>query len=525
MENISTSVVICGAGPVGLVLAHLLSQEGIHCVVIEQLDGPVVEPRAIALDAESLRTLQKLELLADFEPDLLSGLEAEYVNGEGVKLFRVGQPEYRPYGYCTINSFDQPRLDRYLSQKLKASAFVTLRYGHELTNLNQSEQGVQVLCRNAAGNAVEIAAEYLIGCDGGRSTVRSLLGISMQGESNPQPWLVIDTRDAHLADKLDCRFFCDPKRPGMTIRKQRGERRWEWMLMPGEAREALLVDAKIRSLIAPYTDAAQVDIYRKRVYDFHALIAEKWRDGRVFLAGDAAHMTPPFAGQGLNSGMRDVANLGWKLALVLKGMASPGLLNSYEKDRRGHAWELIQTALDLGAQIQPTDPALAIERDAFFAELNNDPDALAAMEEQLAAAITDRSVDSSMLLENDAFVPAGGLLIQPYVETEEGSVLLDNRLGTGFAVLGINCDPRQLLDEATLRCWEQFETTFLCVASGDPAAQSGLIDSGGALAEFLGLEEPAVVLLRPDRFIMALATPGQANEMLMRAYALLEVPR
>ncbi len=379
MQTLKTSVVICGAGPVGLTLAHLLGVDGVDVILLERLESTVTEPRAIAIDGESLRTLQRVDLLAGFEDELLTGITADYVNGHGECLFHAGNPERRPWGFATINSFDQPTLDRYLADELGKRESVQLRFGHALEHFEQDGEGVRVHCTDAAGDPLTIEAQYLVGCDGGRSTVRSKLGIRMRGESNPQPWLVIDTVDPHLDNTLDCRFYCDPERPGMTIRKRHGERRWEWMLMPGEEREFLLADENIRELLAPYTDAAQVDIYRKRVYDFHAIMADRWREGRVFLAGDAAHMTPPFAGQGLNSGLRDVSNLSWKLSTVVRGLADEAILDSYEQERKNHAWQLIETALQLGRQIQPIDTDLAAERDAFFAELRKDPAAVQAL--------------------------------------------------------------------------------------------------------------------------------------------------
>ncbi len=522
MNTIATSVVICGAGPVGLTLAHLLGMEGVDCVVLDRLEGTVSEPRAIAIDGESLRTLQKLGLLEGILDEFLCGLEADYVNGEGRHLFKVGRPEYRPYGYSMINAFDQPTLDRYLADTLRERASVRLLFAHELTGFEQGDDGVTVHCRNPQGQAVQIMASYLVGCDGGRSSVRSQLHIAMRGESNAQPWLVIDTRDSHLGDELDCRFYCDPKRPGMTIRKRHGERRWEWMLMPGEAREDLLDDDTIRALIAPYTDVDNVEVYRKRVYDFHAIIADRWREGRVFLAGDAAHMTPPFAGQGLNSGLRDASNLGWKLALVVKGLAGADLLDSYEKDRRDHAWELIETALQLGRQIQPIDPAQAAERDAAFARMHEDPAALQALEDEMAKSVLARRVTVPPLPAGECSNLPGSLLVQPTVTTDGKRALLDEYLGGGFAILGVNCDPVRQLSERLQRDWTALGARLVQVRTGLASAGAGIpFDHTHALADWLGGDQPVMLLIRPDRFCMAAATPDSAEHCLRQAFTAL----
>ena len=520
--EIRTEVVICGAGPAGLTLAHLLGAEGVEVTVLEKLDNTVQEPRAIAIDGESLRTLQRTGLLAGFEGELLCGLTADYVNGEGELLFQAGQPERRPYGFSTVNSFDQPALDRYLAESLSQRESVSLCFGHTLEGFEQDEQGVRVRCTDAGGNSKEILAHYLVGCDGGRSTIRAQLGITMSGESNSQPWLVIDTVDPHLDNESDCRFFCDPRRPGMTIRKQHGERRWEWMLMPGEKREFLLEDSTIRELIAPYTDVERVDIYRKRVYDFHAIMAERWRDGRVFLAGDAAHMTPPFAGQGLNSGFRDVANLSWKLAAVVQGRAAPSILDSYEPERRDHAWELIDTALELGRQIQPIDAQQAAERDTFFAAVNQDPAAVEAFQEEMFKSILERSIDQGLVVDSGTAC-AGRLLIQPELATPGGGrAPLDEYLGGGFALLGFSCNVQAELGEQDLAAWSALGATSVNIASADSEdAGACLLDLEGEFADWLGTTEPRILLVRPDRFCMVSASPADAAAQLQAARLLL----
>jgi 3-(3-hydroxy-phenyl)propionate hydroxylase len=522
MNKLNTSVVIVGAGPAGLTLAHLLGAEGVNVVLLEKLENTVTEPRAIAIDGESLRTLQKLGLLEGFKDELLSGVLVDYLNGAGERLLQIGNPELRPWGFPTVNSFDQPALDRYLAETLVLKSCVDVRFNHTLNSFEQDESGVRIHCTDDKGDELEITANYLVGCDGGRSTVRSLLNIGMKGESNPLPWLVIDTRDPHLDGDPDCRFYCDPKRPGMTMRKRHGERRWEWMLMPGEDRDFLLQDENIREIIAPYTDVDQVDIYRKRVYDFHAIIAEKWQDGRVFLAGDAAHMTPPFAGQGLNSGFRDVSNLSWKLAMAVKGHADPGILDTYEEERRDHAWELIEMALNLGQQIQPIDPGMAAERDAFFAEVNKDPAAAQALEDEMFKSVAERSVDKGLIDAQGSTALAGKMLIQPEIRVGDGQVLLDECIGSGFSIIGYDCDPAQELSEQELARWSEIGASVVSIASGKAGVSGdGLQDASLELSNWIGEKGPVILLVRPDRFCMASASPGYAKAALSRAYEVL----
>ncbi|MFK7977887.1 MAG: FAD-dependent monooxygenase, partial [Halioglobus sp.] len=220
MKIETTAVVICGAGPAGLTLAHLLGQQEVDVILVERLPETVAEPRAIAIDGESLRTLQQVGMLEGFESELLQGLTAVYERGDGGELFRVGNPELKPYGYSTVNSFDQPTLDRYLAKELEARKTVDVRFNTDLESFDQDESGVRVICRDSDGESFEIKADYLIGADGGRSTIRSLLKMEIKGESTPLPGLVLDTVDPIPEGQLDCQFYCDPPRPGMPRRKQ-----------------------------------------------------------------------------------------------------------------------------------------------------------------------------------------------------------------------------------------------------------------------------------------------------------------
>jgi 3-(3-hydroxy-phenyl)propionate hydroxylase len=522
MQQIQTAVVICGAGPAGMVLAHLLGRQGIGTLVLERLEATVQEPRAIAIDGESLRTLQQIGLLEGFYGELLTGIVAEYVDGEGVPLFSLDGGA-RPFGHPTLNAFDQPALDAYLAAGLQSLESVDLRFGHTLERFEQGVDGVTVWVTDASGDSFEVSADYLVGCDGGRSTVRRQLGIEMEGDSNPLPWLVIDTVDRALDGTMDCRFFCDAARPGMTLRKRHGERRWEWMLMPGEEPEALLDDAAIRQILAPYTDAEAVNIYRKRVYNFHAIVAERWQEGRVFLAGDAAHMTPPFAGQGLNSGFRDVQNLGWKLAGAVRGEYDPRILDSYPLERRDHARALIDTALALGAQIQPIDPDQAAERDAFFAALRSDPAGMEGFQGDLMRPVRERFLDRGLVVAPGQNTLNGRLLIQPRMNSPEGhDLLLDEGLGSGFALLGYDCDPARVVSPGELDWWRTRGTRLLPVLSrGKLATGDWWEDAYGELRAWLGGAGATLLLVRPDRICMAACAPEEADNVLGEARRLL----
>jgi len=307
------------------------------------------------------------------------------------------------------------------------------------------------------------------------------------------------------------RFFCDPARLGMFIQTPHSNRRWEWMLLPGEDREPFLEDATIHKLIAPYVNLDEVDIYRRRVYDFHAIIADRWQEGRVFLAGDAAHMTPPFAGQGLNSGFRDAANLGWKLTAVTNWGAPAALLENYQPERWDHAQQLINMAVQLGKDIQPTDPAKAAERDAGFAALREVPGAMDNFQNGLFNALADRSFSEGAAINIESDELSGRMLLQPQVSTSSGQTgRLDDFLGSGFSIVGCGCNPEEEVDVAVLAPWLEKGVSIVNIS-----------DSGGYFDEIMGDGADTMLLVRPDRFCMAVFNAGTAQEKLNAAGMLL----
>ena len=483
------SVIIIGAGPVGLTLANLLGSAGVATVVVERNPGCVPEPRAVALDGESLRTLQAAGLADTVLGNVRQGFIADYINGDGVQLFTTDLTA-RPYGFCLQNTFDQPTLERQLLAGLVRFPCVSANHLTELVSFTQDGDQVTAVLRDSAGIEHTVRAAYMVGCDGGRSSVRQGLGIAMQGERLPQQWLVIDTVDNHLGDEPACRFYCDPRRPAMTIIRPGAERRWEWMLVGDERGEDMLDELRIRELLAEHTNPDKVDVYRKCVYSFSAVVAERFSEGRIFLAGDAAHMTPPFAGQGLNAGVRDVRNLSWKLARVLAGTLPPSLLSTYDAERREAAKAMVDLAVALGDQIQPTDPAAAAARDAMFAGLNIDPAAAASFGADAIAPLSDVRLPRGWFREDGW---GGRMLPQPRVQHDGGEILLDEVLGPGFTALvqGAAAAPAEVTSHPLWRA--------LAPELHDPGRWGLDIPPGG----FLQTDKPVITLVRPDRFVLA----------------------
>ena len=515
-------VAIVGAGPVGLTLANLLGTHGVRTVVLERNATTVEEPRAIAIDAEALRTLQAAGLYHTVAADMLLGFHVDYVNGSGTVLLSLDM-DATPYGHALQNSFDQPLLEKQLLAGLARFPHVEVRFGHQVDHVAQDRETATAGGVTETGTRFAVSARYLVGCDGGRSHVRQQLDIAMRGTTAPQRWLVVDTVDPQLDDAFTCRFFCDPARPAMTLKKRHRKRRWEWMLLPGELDGDLLEDARIAALLAPHTDPAQVRIERKCIYTFHSIVADRYRDGRILIAGDAAHMMPPFAGQGMNGGIRDARNLAWKLALVTSGRAGDGLLDTYEIERRDHVIEATRLANRLGDFIQPTSQVRAWARDLFFFGVQVVPGAQAWLDGVLSATLR------APRLPAGTFVPADGddgvaghMLIQPTVTRADGTeVALDDLLGGGFAVIGVGADPASL-DPAVRAAWDRVGARFVRVQrTGPVAGDDAVVDHTGDLTHWLKGAAARFLAVRPDRFVVAQFTAADADRGTREALALL----
>lgn len=517
VRQLEADIIIKGAGPVGLSMANLLGVYGIRTLVLEQNPGTVEEPRAIGLDVESGRALQSMGLEEKTSAEMMQGFSLDYLNANGRTLMEV-EVGTSPYGDAQMSSFIQPILEQQLLDGTDRFDHVTVLFNHQVDEVSQTDTQAIARGTNTAGEAFEARAPYLVGCGGGRSLVRRTSNVTMEGFSNPEAWLVIDTIDPQLDDWVDCRFFCDPERPAMTLKKLHKHRRWEWMLHEGETEEEFLDQSRINELLAPHTDPAQVTMLRKCVYNFNSIVAEQYRNRRLFIAGDAAHMMPPFAGQGMNSGIRDAMNLSWKLAAVVKGEAKPDILDTYQTERRDHVVKLTKVANRLGSIIMPTSKIRAWARDVVLTALN-------------AFEVTRNALRASFFvipkLEDGLFVwegpgaskHSGEMIVQPIVTDVNGKqARLDEFLPETFVLLGIDADPKEGLDSTAKSLCADLGAHMLAVSPQGTVTFNGLVDSTGELVAWRG-KLPAFVLLRPDRFTAAIFNAADAATALRQFVA------
>jgi 2-polyprenyl-6-methoxyphenol hydroxylase-like FAD-dependent oxidoreductase len=375
-------VAIVGYGPVGQLLAILLGQRGWKVRVLERWPEPYPLPRAVHLDHEVARILQGAGVIDALLPRTEAASIYEWRNADGDVLIRIGRDAERSLsGWPESLMFCQPELERILDERVRALPSVQVEWGCEVVGVRDAGDHVELDTRRGHDDTRSVRARFAVGCDGARSFVRGVVDPSWHDLGFAFDWLVIDVipREARAWDPMNWQL-CDPARPTTAVSGGPGRRRWEFMRLPHETLDELNSEAAAWRLLEPWEirpDNAQLE--RHAVYTFRGAWADAWRKGRILLAGDAAHLTPPFVGQGLCSGMRDAANLAWKLDLVLAGRAAEPLLDSYTSERLPHVRALIEFAVSLGRVICVSDPAEAAERDRrMIAEQRERKEAVAA---------------------------------------------------------------------------------------------------------------------------------------------------
>ncbi|MGW3008606.1 bifunctional 3-(3-hydroxy-phenyl)propionate/3-hydroxycinnamic acid hydroxylase MhpA [Streptomyces sp. NPDC001219] len=503
-------VLVIGAGPVGLTTAIQLGSRGRRVGLVERWPHPYPLPRAVVFDHEVARILASLGL-ADALP-MFSEPAADYEwrNSDGETLLRLAFEDTGHSGWPAMNIFTQPQLEGAMEAQARRTPGVEVLRGWEATDLAEDASGVSLTVAESAGDEPvlrsgvrkhrTLRARYVVGCDGANSFVRSRMTTTMTDRGFQHDWLVLDVLP-HEADRVFTPRnlqVCDPLRPTTAVSGGPGRRRWEFMLLPGESSaEFGSAENAWRLLAAWDLHPGNATLERHTVYTFRARWAENWREGRLFLAGDAAHQMPPFAGQGMCSGIRDAANLTWKLDLVLRGEAGETLLDTYTTERSQHLRHAIELSVFLGGVICEPDPTAAALRDArMLADRKAGRDPLADMPPQiLTGGLLQQAADGTPM------APAGQLGCQGRVRFRGRTGLFDQSVGTGFALLGAE-DPRAVLDGETLGWCERLGIRLLRVTS-DPAANgpADVVDLDGTYSSHLERCGQGALLLRPDHYI------------------------
>ncbi|WP_246158789.1 bifunctional 3-(3-hydroxy-phenyl)propionate/3-hydroxycinnamic acid hydroxylase [Catellatospora sichuanensis] len=512
---IDVDVLIVGCGPVGALTANLLGRRGVSTLVVERSREPHGQPRAFSCDDEALRIYQQAGLLAEVSAGMRSAPVVDYTDGAGRPFAEIALSEVDfGLGHPPLQFFDQPRLEHALRTGLGRFPHVALRLGVELEALHPGDGGVTARIRDlGTGLTREVHARYVLGCDGARSTTRALAGIGLRGSTYEEPWLAVSGDLPADAVRLDrTRFVCDWRRPAFVSPAADGGYRLEFMLRAGETAARLEHPAAVAELVAPYVDPARFQVRRAAVYTFNHLVADRWRAGRVFLLGDAAHQMPPFMGQGLCSGLRDAANLVWKLDLVLAGIAEPDLLDTYEQERRPHTEEMAAITVRVGRVFLARSRAGAKLRDLLLRGVQ-----LVPRVRRFVRHFEFKPLPVHRRGWHVGARPAGTMFPQPRVAVP-GSALpvpLDDVLGGGFALIGPEVSPAVAADPR----WHGMPVRFIrvCPAGTAPAITDGdyreVADVDGRLTAWFARHRAGVAVLRPDRFVYGVAGDSAAAEL------------
>ncbi|WP_326590885.1 FAD-dependent monooxygenase [Streptomyces brevispora] len=505
-------VIVVGAGPIGLTAALLLADAGVRTTLVEKATEPGDLPRAISFQDESFRTLEQLGVADALKAESLLDTGSRYF-GLGDRLLLEARPVASRLGHPAKTQFDQPILERLLWERAVAHQGLEFLRGAEVTAITQDGDGagVTVTTVEPAGDGTRtLTADWLIGADGGRSFVRRAAGIDLVGTTQPQRWIVVDLLNEPRPREPFAEFHGDGKRPYVLVPGVKGRLRIEFMLFDHEDPDEMTTPERIRELVVPRfrAELAPDDVRRAVVYVAHQRVARTYRAGRVFLVGDAAHLMPPFAGQGLNAGIRDAANLAWKLVEAVDGGATERLLDSYEAERRTHGAAMVTVSRRIGAVVMATHPVLTRVRDTAVRALGLIPrvrDFLANMRfitpPDHAAGVVVAPVGHGVALDA---VTVGRALSQPVVRDATGAARgLDAHLGRGWTLLQIGGPPGPAVDTAVDAYWEAICAKRLCVrAPGGETADGTVVEATAVLTPGVGAH-PVFVAVRPDRYVAA----------------------
>ena len=415
--NVECDVAIVGAGPVGTVLAGLLAQKGVSVFIADRSEDVYPMPRAAHFDHEIMRVFQQLGIVDDIQDSIVSVGRYVFQNSAGEALLEFDASTPADTGWLSY-MMHQPGIERALRNKLAADPNVTFLTGTAFEGYE--ETAGRVVSRWQGAASMSVTSSYLVGCDGGASMARRAMGVRLDDMGFDEPWLVMDLVVTPENSFPDHNIqYCDPARPTTYVVMGNSRRRFEFMLKPGETPEGIVEDEAVAELLAPWNRDEILEVERKAVYRFHALVAERWNKGRVFLAGDAAHQTPPFAGQGMCSGIRDAVALAWRIPLALHGLGGEALFASYQAEREPHVRAITGAAIETGRVVCTLDPAIAAMRDE-------------KMRADKAAGLEQPSIESppfQIRLGLTDTPKAGERFFQPHLGAGEGGLRLDDVLG------------------------------------------------------------------------------------------------
>jgi 3-(3-hydroxy-phenyl)propionate hydroxylase len=518
MSSEIVDAIVVGCGPVGAITANYLGLLGMRTLVIERELEENHQPRAFSCDDETQRNFQAAGLVGDLAVALFPCQTMDYIDGNKQVLGTAAFGELNfGNGHPGLAFFSQPQLEAVLRQGLQRFPHVELRLGHEVDSFTQAADVVTVYVKDRrTGRVAPIRTRYLLGCDGGHSSVRQMMGVEMEGISYGEPWITLACT-TETPEPVFSYYVCDPERPGFATRVPLNEIRMDFLVRENERTDVIETKEFIDKLLSQFIDPKTVTVTRAAVFTFHSKVAARWRHGRVFLLGDAAHLMPPFMGQGLCSGIRDALNLTWKLAQVRRGAAGEALLDTYERERRPHVVTMIKATLMMGR--------VFLSRSRFVASVRNGLLRWGYKHSKGARSFIREFKAKPKMFIAQGFMatgrhkegaPEGAYFPQPKVGLAGGgTVPLDDALGNRFAVL---CLPEvaEPVRQSAETLAQELGGVMLRVLPADRAGEAGpgdLVDVEGKLAAWLARYDADSVVLRPDRYVFG-TSRGSAIEKL-----------
>lgn len=502
MDGDTYDVAVIGYGPTGVTAANLLGAMGLRVVVLERDAEVFSRARAISTDEEVMRIWQRAGLAERLAQDMLAERPVEFVDRRG-RAFISARPTPRGHGHPPQMFIYQPALEEVLRDGVDRYPNVEVLLRHECLRLRQDTEGVEVTALRADDDSVRrLRAAYVIACDGGSSLTRAQLNIGYEGRTYEDRWVVIDTEMLQpWPDHDRLRFRCDPARPAVDCPTPLGHHRWEFPILPGDDEAQLTTKEAVYRLVSRYgIGQDSVKVLRATVYSHHVRFAARFRVDRVFLAGDAAHAMPPWIGQGMAAGVRDAANLCWKLGAVLNGELPEAVLDSYEAERKPHVKKVTARAVFVGRIITERRPVVARLRNSVLRALDRVPGFSARLQDSNWIPVAQYGGGFQAHPRTKA---SGFQIPQPWVTTSDGSrSRLDDVLDGRWHLLYTTASSLQL-------DWERLGISRMTVLpKGSAPAEGAIVDSDGVLVPWMAARRAATLALRPDSYVYSSAALG-----------------
>lgn len=498
-------IIQIGYGPVSKVSALLLERMGWKVGIFERWGEVYPLPRAVCIDHEVFRLLHAAGLGPIVDKVTSAAPPYRWYNADWKQLLEIDWPRGSVSGGSEVNFVHQPTLETELDAEVKRRNNIKVFFEHDFISAKQTADQVIVEVRDLVGEEThQFSCKYLIGIDGANSTVREQLGITRTDLGFEADWLVVDyilnqgltAKDLGL---VACGQYCNPERPTTIVpggyANGQEFRRWEFMRLPHETKEEMVQVEKVHSLLGEWIKPEQGKLVRHALYTFRSLITDEWRRGRILLAGDAAHLMPPFMGQGMCSGIRDVWNLSWKLDRVLKGKASDALLDTYEQERKPHITEVVKLSMFLGSIICIPDKDEAKKRDDSF--LSDTPPQMAPFPHFMNGLIAKDSLNQPKGI-------AGLLSPHGTVRHQRRTARLDLFTHSNTFKLLVNANLPLSAEQQQLI--KALDIEVIQVAEKARATDSEYADTQGQLLPFMQSHEVNAILVRPDHYVFGDAT-------------------